>query len=219
VPQDGAAPVTAGRPMRADARRNHDRILAAAGTAIAQHGAEASLEEIARHAGVGSATLHRHFPSRQALLEAVFRDKVETLCAKARDLTAAADPGHALVTWLRAVGAHAASNRGLAASLMRGARDGDPTLGPTCHTLIVNAGDKLLERARQAHAARPDAAITDLLKLVSAISLATEQEPGGAAEADRLLALALDGVRPQEAPAIGPGHPRGKGPAADVTQI
>jgi AcrR family transcriptional regulator len=204
--------------MRADARRNHDRILAAAATAISLHGAEASLEEIARHAEVGSATLHRHFPSRQALLEAVFRDKVEILCAKARDLTAAADPGPALFTWLRAVGAHAASNRGLAASLMRGARDGDPTLGPTCHTLIVNAGDKLLERARQAHAARSDVAITDLLKLVSAISLATEQEPGGEAEADRLLALALDGVHPQEGPAIGPGDPRGKGPAADTTR-
>ncbi|MFC7643282.1 TetR/AcrR family transcriptional regulator [Streptosporangium lutulentum] len=78
--------------MRADARRNHDRILVAASAAIAQHGAEASLEEIARHAGVGSATLHRHFPSRQALLEAVFRDRVETLCAKASELAAASTP-------------------------------------------------------------------------------------------------------------------------------
>nr|BAM98961.1 putative tetR-family transcriptional regulator [Streptosporangium amethystogenes] len=189
-----------GRPMRADARRNYDRILVAAGAAIARHGAEASLEEIARHAGVGSATLHRHFPSRQALLEAVFRGRVETLCAKASELTADLDPGPALVTWLRAVGTHAASNRGLAASLMRGARDGDPTLGATCHTMIVSVGGELLERARQAHAVRPDVGIVDLLKLVSAISLATEQEPGGAAEADRLLALAIDGVRPHEEP-------------------
>ncbi len=83
---------------------------------------------------------------------------------------------------------------------MRGAHDGDPTLGTTCHTMIVNAGGELLERARQAHAVRPDVAIVDLLKLVSAISLATEQEPGGAAEADRLLALAVDGVRPHEGP-------------------
>jgi AcrR family transcriptional regulator len=197
VLQGSAAPVPAGRPMRADARRNYDRILASAGAAIAQDGAEASLEEIARHAGVGSATLHRHFPSRQSLLEAVFRDRVETLCAKACDLTAAPDPGPALITWLRAVGAHAASNRGLAASLMRGARDGDPTLGTTCHTMIVDAGGELLTRARQTHAVRPDATITDLLKLVSAISLASEQEPSGAAETDRLLTLALDGVRPR----------------------
>jgi AcrR family transcriptional regulator len=197
VLQGSAASVPAGRPMRADARRNYDRILTAAGTAIAQDGAEASLEEIARHAGVGSATLHRHFPSRQALLEAVFRDRVETLCAKARDLATAPDPGPALITWLRAVGAHATSNRGLAASLMRGARDGDPTLGTTCHTMIVDAGDELLTRAHQTRAVRPDVAITDLLKLVSAISLAAEREPSGAAETDRLLTLALDGVRPR----------------------
>jgi AcrR family transcriptional regulator len=211
VTQGSTASVPAGRPMRADARRNYDRILAAAGTAIAQHGAEASLEEIARHAGVGSATLHRHFPSRQALLEAVFRDRVKILCTKARDLAAAPDPGSALVTWLRAVGAHAASNRGLAASLMRGARDGDPTLGTTCHTMIIDAGGELLTRARQAHAVRPDVAITDLLKLVSAISLAAEQETAGAAETDRLLTLALDGVRPHGAPATGPGRTRGEG--------
>jgi AcrR family transcriptional regulator len=74
--------------MRADARRNYDRILAAAAAAIAEYGVEAYLDEIARR--VGSATLHRHFPSRQRLLEALFRDKVEALCATAADL--AADP-------------------------------------------------------------------------------------------------------------------------------
>src|SRR5262249_14146667 len=116
--------------MRADARRNVDRIIAAAGALIAEHGADASLEEVARRAGVGSATLHRHFPSRQALLEAVFKDRVETLCAKAEGLLCDPDPGEALFSWLRAVGAHAVANRGLGASLMRG---GDPTLGSTCH--------------------------------------------------------------------------------------
>ncbi|MFF8370243.1 TetR/AcrR family transcriptional regulator [Streptomyces lydicus] len=85
---------------------------------VAEHGAEASLEEIARHAGVGSATLHRHFPSRQLLLEAVFKGRVEALCAKAHELLPAPDPGAALVAWLRAVGTHAVANRGLQASLM-----------------------------------------------------------------------------------------------------
>ncbi|GII52082.1 TetR family transcriptional regulator [Planotetraspora thailandica] len=184
------------RPMRADARRNYDRILAAAAEAIAEHGAEASLEEIARRAGVGSATLHRHFPSRQRLLEAVFRDKVEALCAAAADLAVDPDPWHALVTWLGAVARHAVSNRGLAASLMRGAHDGDPALGDTCHTMIINAGADLLARACRANAARPDVSITDLLKLVNAICLAVEQEPDGAAQADRLLTLALAGVHP-----------------------
>lgn len=184
------------RPMRADARRNYDRILAAAAEAVAEQGAEASLEEIARRAGVGSATLHRHFPSRQQLLEAVFREKVETLCATAADLATGPDPRAALATWLRAVARHAVSNRGLAASLMRGAHDGDTTLGATCHTMITEAGADLLARAREANAARPDVSITDLLKLVNAICLAVEQEPDGVAQADRLLTLALTGVRP-----------------------
>ncbi|MET8054594.1 helix-turn-helix domain-containing protein [Streptosporangium sp. NPDC005286] len=197
MPQDSRTTPPA-RPMRADARRNYDRILAAAAAAIAEHGAEASLEEIARRAGVGSATLHRHFPSRQQLLEAVFRDKVEALCATADDLATGPDPGPALLTWLRAVARHAVSNRGLAASLMRGGQDGDPTLGATCHTMITNAGADLLARARRANAVRADVSITDLLKLVNAISLATEQEPDGAAQADRLLTLALTGVHPQE---------------------
>ncbi|WP_437105007.1 TetR/AcrR family transcriptional regulator [Streptomyces sp. enrichment culture] len=77
----------------ADARRGYDRIVAAAESLVAEHGAEASLEEIARHAGVGSATLHRRFPSRQLLLEAVFKGRVEALCAKAHDLLPAPDPG------------------------------------------------------------------------------------------------------------------------------
>ncbi|MFB9884000.1 TetR/AcrR family transcriptional regulator [Planobispora siamensis] len=182
--------------MRADARRNYERILAAAADAVAEHGAEASLEEVARRAGVGSATLHRHFPSRQLLLEAVFRDKVEVLCVTAGDLAADPDPAHALTAWLRAVAAHAVSNRGLAASLMRGARDGDPALGATCHAMIVDAGTGLLVRARRAKAVRPDVSIIDLLKLVNAICLAVERESDGAAQADRLLGLALDGVYP-----------------------
>ncbi|MEU9714883.1 helix-turn-helix domain-containing protein [Streptomyces sp. NPDC047976] len=180
------------RPMRADARRNVEKIVAAAGALISEHGADASLEEVARRAGVGSATLHRHFPSRQALLEAVFKGRVEVLCAKAGDLLAEPDPGNALSTWLRAVAAHAVANRGLGASLMR---DADPALGETCHDMITNAGDTLLTRAREADAVRPGITITQLLKLVGAIALATEQDTDGPAEADLLLAIAIDGVR------------------------
>lgn len=117
---------------------------------------------------------------------------MEALCAKAHDLLADPDPGEALLTWLRAVGAHAVANRGLGASLMRG---GDPAFGNTCHGMIINAGDALLGRARAADAVRPEIAITHLLKLVSAIALATEQDTDGPTEADRLLAIAIEGVR------------------------
>ncbi|MGW1763519.1 TetR/AcrR family transcriptional regulator [Streptomyces sp. NPDC002073] len=190
MPKDSDVPSR--RPMRADARRNVEKIVAAAGALIAEHGADASLEEVARRAGVGSATLHRHFPSRQVLLEAVFKDRVEVLCAKAGDLLTESDPGQALSTWLHAVGAHAAAHRGLGASLMQ---DGDPALGESCHDMITTAGDSLLSRAQAADLVRPGITITQLLKLVGAIALATEHDVDGRAEADLLLTIAIDGVR------------------------
>src|SRR5215472_11381674 len=92
------------RPMRADAQRNYARLLSAAMAAFTEHGADdTSLEEIARRAGVGIGTLYRHFPTRQALLEAVYRDQVEALRARADDLTGSDDPGEALAAWLRAL--------------------------------------------------------------------------------------------------------------------
>jgi AcrR family transcriptional regulator len=174
--------------MRADARRNQERIVTVAGETIAEQGADASLEEIARRAGVGSATLHRHFQTRQALLEAVFRGRVEALCDRAR--SADPEPGPALVAWLRAVSRHAAANRGLAASLMRGA---DPSLGATCHRMIITAADHLVSAAQRAGDVRADVTAVDLLKLANAVSLSTEGDP---TEADRLLTLALTGIHP-----------------------
>ncbi|WP_242910621.1 TetR/AcrR family transcriptional regulator [Actinomadura terrae] len=191
---DGSVTSTrAGRRMRADARRNRDRILGAAVSAVAEHGAEASLEEIARRAGVGSATLHRHFSSRRALLDAVFQDAAEDLCAAARDLATAPDPAGALDAWLRAVARHAASSRGLAASLIPGGHD---VCGASVHDKIVTAGEGLLARARAARAVRSDIVIMDLLMLVTGICLITERRPDGAAEADRLLGIALGGIHP-----------------------
>jgi AcrR family transcriptional regulator len=178
------------RPRRADAQRNYDQLVAAASAAFARDGADASLEEIARQAGVGSATLHRHFPSRQALLNAVFHDRVEVLCRQARELAGSAEPGPALTTWLRALGAYAASARGLASSLV-------PSTGNVCHLMITEAGRELLDRARATGAVRPDVSIDDLLTLVTAISMAFEHRPGDSgSEADRLLVLAIDGIRP-----------------------
>src|SRR5215471_13753051 len=99
------APVREPRPMRADAQRNYTRLLDAAGAAFIERGADdVSLEEIARRAGVGIGTLYRHFPTRQALLEAVYRDQVELLSARADELTGSDDaPGAALAAWLRAL--------------------------------------------------------------------------------------------------------------------
>jgi AcrR family transcriptional regulator len=181
------------RGLRADARRNRDRLLLAAAAVVAEQGAGASLEEVARRAGVGSATLHRHFASRQALLEAVFAGHVDALCARAAELLDDPRPGDALVTWLHALLRHATEHRGLGAALLAGARAGGPA--GDFHRRIAAAGDGLLTRARREGQVREDVLVAELLQLVDAILMVAGSEPGAADRADRLLALALSGVR------------------------
>ncbi|GIE34888.1 TetR family transcriptional regulator [Actinoplanes italicus] len=181
------------RPMRADARRNYERLLAAAVAEVARTGADASLEKIARDAGVGSATLHRHFPTRQALLEAVFHDRVEGLCAEAHELTGSAEPGRALADWLRAVAVYGATTRGLAASLLASVREPVAASDTGCEAMLTDAGGKLLRSAQDAGAVRPGVAIGDLLTMANAVSLTTED----GAEAARLVTLAIEGIHPR----------------------
>lgn len=194
------------RPLRADARRNYARILAAAEIAIAQHGAEASLEQVAEQAGVGSATLHRHFPSRWVLLQAVFRNQVESLCAQARELSNVSDPGHALVVWLRALSASLTANRGLAASLLREHEAGEHSQDAACHELIAQAGSELLQRAHDANIVRSEVSITELLTLINAISLVTEHDPEGEARAERLVDVVIEGIYPRAKVVNPPPH-------------
>jgi AcrR family transcriptional regulator len=174
--------------MRADAQRNYDRIVSAASEAIAQDGAEASLEAIARSAGVGSATLHRHFPSRWSLMEAVFAERVGCLIDRAEELRDAPEPLDALVRWLREVAAYATTTRGLAAALL----NGPPAESGTCQAHLIAAGEPLVRRAVEAGVVRGDVATADLLTLVNAISLAAQQ--AGPEEAERLVTLVLEGV-------------------------
>ena len=93
--------VAPARAMRADARRNHERLLTEARAAFAEHGTDASLEDVARRAGVGIGTLYRHFPNRDALVSAVFEDAVDELLTRSRQLLTDPEPCAALVTWLR----------------------------------------------------------------------------------------------------------------------
>ncbi|MFF5178228.1 TetR/AcrR family transcriptional regulator [Micromonospora sp. NPDC000316] len=174
--------------MRADAQRNYDRIITAASEAIARDGAYASLEDIARSAGVGSATLHRRFPTRWSLLQAVFRGCVGNLAKRAEDLRDAPDALDALTTWLHEVTAYATTTRGLAESLLN-----EPVEETdTCGTMLVAAGEPLLRRAIDEGSVRPDITMADLMILANGISLAAQ--PMGAAKAEHLLTLALQGI-------------------------
>ena len=181
------------RSMRADARRNRELIVAAAEDLFLRDGANASLEEIARRAGVGSATLHRHFPTRKILLETVYFDHVRELCDTAESLAADHDPAEALIAWLRLVDRRATVNNGLAAAMAAGEDDGTPGSLQSCHAMVAAAGGALLERAIGSGAVRSDVGILDLLGLVNALARAGGRERSSGDE-NRLLMLALTGI-------------------------
>jgi len=183
-----AVPAKQAGGMRADARRNYQRLLAAAGTAFAERGADdVSLEEIARRAGVGIGTLYRHFPTRQALLEAVYRDQVDALEVLVAELLQSDSPGAALAEWLAALMAFGKAKRSLTAGML------DSELLSSCREVLHDATDALLARAQEAGAVRAGVQGVDVIRLTHAVSLAADmgQDPG---QAERMLALVLGGV-------------------------
>lgn len=177
--------------MRADARRNYARILAVAEDEVARHGADASLEQIARVAKVGSATVRRHFPTRQALLEAVSRQRINALVARAGEL-AEADGG--LLEWLADVVTYSVSARGLAAAL---SWEGHPLDDNSCASALVAAGTPLLDRALRDGTVAAGVSVADLITLIVGIVLATEHHPDPHARAHQLFGLTVAGVSPQ----------------------
>jgi AcrR family transcriptional regulator len=180
--------VSVRRPQRADARRNFDALLASAREVFAESGTDASLEEIARRAGVGIGTLYRNFPTRQDLFEAVYVEEVDALARVAHDL-ADLDPWEALVGWLHRFVGYATTKRAIYEALNR-----DSAMFASCREIMYGAGRPLLERAQAAGKARADVTFEDVLHLVNGVSGATYVD---AAQRDRVLTMALDGVRLQ----------------------
>lgn len=178
--------------QRSDARRNYAHILAVAEAEVAARGADASVEQIARVAGVGSATVRRHFPTRKALLEAVFQQRVHALCGRARTLLDARDSRAALVEWLRELLAYSLDARGLADVLSYEPLQ-DQAAEDSCATTLGAAGVPLLHRAIDERTVRADITIDDLLTLVIGIALATENYTDPAMRADRAFRLAVSG--------------------------
>lgn len=169
--------------MRADARRNYETLLAAAKDVFAEDGPDAPLDDIARRAGLGNATLYRHFPTRRDLLVAVYAGEVADLCAYAEKLRDA-DPVDALFEWLRVFVEHVVSKRDLAMV------EAGSELADSWHTAMTSAAGALLKRAQKSGAVRREVAVTDLLWLANGIAL------GGADDtrARRLLDVVREGV-------------------------
>ncbi|MFF3748844.1 TetR/AcrR family transcriptional regulator [Streptomyces sp. NPDC002018] len=179
--------------QRSDARRNYAHILAVAEAEVAAQGAQASLEQIARTAGVGSATVRRHFPTRKALLEAVFKQRVHALCDRAHTLCGEHDSRSALVRWLRELLDYSLAARGLADVLSYQPLQ-DEVTQDSCAGVIGAAGASLLRKAIDDQAVRADITVDDLLTLIVGIALATENYTAPAIPADRAFRLAVAGL-------------------------
>lgn len=160
-----------GRARRADAERNAQRLLAAARALFDEHGTDVALDEVARCAGVGNATLYRHFPTRGDLLVAVYADEVAALCDRGEALLSGRDPGEALHAWLEAFAIHVATRRTLA---FAGTRAGErrTALFERWHGSLTSTARKLLDRAQESGAVRPELVVDDVLVLVNAIAAA-----------------------------------------------
>ncbi len=178
------------RPRRADARRNYDKVLAAAREAFAEGGESTSLEEIARRAGVGIGTLYRHFPNRQSLLEALYVGEVEEVCRSAAELEEA-DPWEALSQWFERLISYIATKRALVDELLN-YLDLDAPLFKVCRASLFTAGEPLLKRAQEAGAVRGDVEFSEVMQMMMGILKIPAEDP---AQTKRLLRIALDGLR------------------------
>jgi AcrR family transcriptional regulator len=178
------------RPKRADARRNYEKVLGAARQAFAEGGESTALEEIARRAGVGIGTLYRHFPNRQALLEALYVGEVEEMCRSASELDGS-DPWEALIGWFEGFIAYIATKRALAAELQN-YLDPDAPLFQSCRTALFEAGEPLLRHAQEAGIVRQDVSIGDVIQMVVGIGKMPTKDPK---QNEHILRVALDGLR------------------------
>jgi AcrR family transcriptional regulator len=176
------------RPQRADARRNYEKLIAAARNAFATDGVSASLEEIARAAGVGIGTLYRHFPTRQDLLESVYADDVEAVCRSGEEV-ASLPPWDGLATWLLRFVDYLGTKRALAEAV-----NFQSEFFQSGRASVMAVGEKLLLRAQEAGMARSEVSFDDVLRLIYGLTMVEFIEPG---QRERVLGMALDGLRRQ----------------------
>jgi AcrR family transcriptional regulator len=178
--------------LRADARQNHARLIAAATAAFAERGADAPLEDIARRAGVGIGTLYRHFPTRTDLQAAVFRSQVSAVCGQGDALLAEQTaPGEAFAAWMRNLAGYLVTKRGLSHALIE-AVGIESELISSCWMAMRQTTERLLANAQQAGVIRPDVDATDVMRLVHGVTVSTEKAPE---RSDMLLSVMLDGLR------------------------
>ncbi|HEV2637476.1 MAG TPA: helix-turn-helix domain-containing protein [Actinocrinis sp.] len=162
------------RARRADAARNAELLLAAARDLFDEYGPEVAMDDVARRAGLGNATLYRHFPTRSDLLVAVYADEVDALCRRGDDLLREKSAaGEALFEWLDEFVVHVATKRALALAVTESPDGRRTELFERWHERMVTTSAGLLDHAKAAGAVRPDLAASDLLALASAAAIAS----------------------------------------------
>jgi AcrR family transcriptional regulator len=193
--QETSRSQTAKRPLRRDAERNRQRILAAAAQVFTERGLDATLDEVARTAGVGVGTVYRRFPDKEALVAALFRDRIDNLVTVAETACAAADPWQAVVSYLEYAAAAMAGDTGLRQLMMFGTYDRDQVCYARDRMRPVIS--RLVQRAQAAGDLRADFEATDV-KMI-AFMLASLAEYAADVTPDvwrRYLAMLVDGLRP-----------------------
>ena len=186
--------LAARRPHRADAARNFDSILSAARELFAEFGTDVLLSDVAVRAGVGIATLYRHFPTREDLAEAVYVAEVDALCSYGDELAASHEPGEALEQWIRRFVTYMATKRALLAAL-----DRDSGAFLACKAALYESGGPLLVAAQNAGFARDDVNIDDVMRYIIGV---TSSPFGSDAQRERILQLAVDAVERRTVPQL-----------------
>jgi AcrR family transcriptional regulator len=178
--------------MRADAKKNYSHLLAVAREVVTEHGVDASMRDIARRAEVGLATLFRHFPTREALFEALLRTDLDALTLRAGEFQASTSPGEALLSWFREWMAFAQSYRGVVAMMAAAHTNPDSALYASC-AAVHSASARLLLRAQAEGTARTDMNGDDLFGLMSALGWLVDL-PSFAPRADHLVHIIASAI-------------------------
>ena len=197
------------RPLRADAQRNFDLLLEAADAEFTEHGATASLEDIARRAGVGIGTLYRHFPTRDDLIARVLQESTQAIITRGEELLAKPHPAKQLQTWIAELVEFVTTYRDLSAALAQSwVAENETRLCANCEVMTATGG-ALLERAQAAGEIRADAEIKEIILSAQAAAWISEQtkDPGAV---DRMLSILFDGLRAGAKPKRKAKSPRSK---------
>lgn len=182
------------RPLRADAQRNRDRLVEAARAAFRERGADCSLDEIAKRAGVGPGTLYRHFPTRDDLIDAVMKDWADRILQDAQQVTEAGlSPRETLQTWFQRFVANVGVYQGAARKVLAAVDDPSSPIYRKCQVLAT-ANERVLAHVREAGALREGVDPREVLRLVSGVSAVVDNSGPEGAQAEPMLAIVIDGV-------------------------